>query len=255
MPENAGFHNLILAKMQPHYKGHAKQFMHAFWGAGQMSFVKHAVFVDEKAPSLNNYESFSTYMLNRFTPKSMFITEGILDALDHSSPETLVGGKLGIDATAANIVEPPKLLGDSDLLKKVKRKIADTTGLVQYMRHTNNPITVISVEKSKTGKDYFDALSSLKKNLRIVVIVDEEKNDITNPYMLIWRVTNNMDAVRDVYILDDMVMIDGTNKSKIDGFTREWPDDVECTQSVVDSLKEKSLWDLDDELYNKYQLV
>ena len=31
MPENAGFHNLILAKMQPLYKGHAKQFMHAFW--------------------------------------------------------------------------------------------------------------------------------------------------------------------------------------------------------------------------------
>ena len=255
MPENAGFHNLILAKMQPLYKGHAKQFMHAFWGAGQMSFVKHAVFVDEKAPSLDNYESFASYVLNRFTPKSMFITEGILDALDHSSPETLVGGKLGIDATAANIVEPPKLLGDTDLLKKVKRKVSDTTGLVQYMRHTNNPITVISVNKSKTGKDYFEALGSLKKNLRIVVIVDEEKNDITNPYMLIWRVTNNMDAVRDVFVVDDMVFIDGTNKSAIDGFTREWPDDVECTQSVVESLKEKSLWDLDDELYDKYQLV
>ena len=94
MPENAGFHNLILAKMQPHYKGHAKQFMHAFWGAGQMSFVKHAVFVDESAPKLENYDAFSTYVLNRFTPKSMFISEGILDALDHSSPETLVGGKL-----------------------------------------------------------------------------------------------------------------------------------------------------------------
>ena len=255
MPENAGFHNLILAKMQPLYKGHAKQFMHAFWGAGQMSFVKHAIFVDEKAPSLENYDSFGTYVLNRFTPKSMFITEGILDALDHSSPEALVGGKLGIDATAANIVEPPKLLGDTDLLKKVKRKIADATGLMQYMRNTNNPVTVISVNKTKTGKVYFEALESLKKNLRIVLFVDEEKNDITNPYMLIWRVTNNMDATRDVFVLDDMVVIDGTNKSAIDGFVREWPDDVDCTQSVVDSLKAKSLWDLDDELLNKYQLV
>jgi len=95
MPENAGFHNLILAKMQPLYKGHAKQFMHAFWGAGQMSFVKHVIFVDEKAPKLENYEAFASYVLNRFTPKSLFITEGILDALDHSSPETLVGGKIG----------------------------------------------------------------------------------------------------------------------------------------------------------------
>ena len=78
MPENGGFHNLILAKMQPLYKGHAKQFMHAFWGAGQMSFVKHAIFLDEKAPKLENYESVASYILDRFTPKSLFITEGIL---------------------------------------------------------------------------------------------------------------------------------------------------------------------------------
>ena len=116
MPENAGFHNLILAKMQPHYKGHAKQFMHAFWGSGQMSFVKHAIFVDESAPRLDNYEAFTSYILDRFTPKSLFISEGILDALDHSSPETLVGGKLGLDLTASHKVEAPQLLGDEELL-------------------------------------------------------------------------------------------------------------------------------------------
>ena len=49
MPENGVFHNLILAKIKPHYKGHATQIMHAFWGVGQMSFVKHAIFVDENA--------------------------------------------------------------------------------------------------------------------------------------------------------------------------------------------------------------
>ncbi|NLC28226.1 MAG: menaquinone biosynthesis decarboxylase, partial [Campylobacteraceae bacterium] len=32
MPENGVCHNLILAKMSPKYPGHAKQFMHAFWG-------------------------------------------------------------------------------------------------------------------------------------------------------------------------------------------------------------------------------
>jgi len=99
MPENGVFHNLILAKMQPHYRGHAKQFMHVFWGAGQMSFVKHAIFVDEKAPKLTEYELLATYILDRFSPNSMLITQGITDALDHSSPEALVGGKLGIDAT------------------------------------------------------------------------------------------------------------------------------------------------------------
>jgi len=254
MPENAGFHNLILAKMQPLYKGHAKQFMHAFWGAGQMSFVKHAIFVDEKAPKLENYEAFATYVLDRFTPKSMFITEGILDALDHSSPETLVGGKLGIDATAANIVEAPNLLGDAELLQKVKELIPDTVDLHQFMRRTNNPITVIAVEKTKNAKEYFDALLPLSTHMRIVVFVDAKKNDVHNSYMLLWRVTNNIDAQRDIYTSGLMVGVDGTNKTELDGFTRRWPDDVDCTASVVDSLKKRNIWDLDDKTYKKYQL-
>jgi len=254
MPENAGFHNLILAKMQVQYKGHAKQFMHAFWGAGQMSFVKHAIFVDENAPKLESYNTFATYVLDRFTPKSLFITEGILDALDHSSPETLVGGKLGIDATSANKVDAPVLLGDDILLQKVQELVPDAVKLHQFMRRTKNPITVITVNKTKNAKEYFDALITLSTNIRIVVFVDEDKNDVFNSYMLIWRVTNNMDALRDVFISGLMVGVDGTNKNKLDGFDREWPDDVDCTSSVVESLKQKGVWDLDEKLYNKFQL-
>jgi len=254
MPENAGFHNLILAKMQPLYKGHAKQFMHAFWGAGQMSFVKHAIFVDENAPKLENYEAFATYVLDRFTPKSMFITEGILDALDHSSPETLVGGKLGIDATAANKIEAPQLLGDAELLKAVQELIPDVVDLHQFMRRTKNPITVIAVNKTKNIKEYFDALISLSPHMRIVVFVDADKNDVRNSYMLVWRVTNNIDAQRDVFVSGLMVGVDGTNKNALDGFTREWPDDVDCTPAVIEHLKTIDVWDFDDELYKKFQL-
>jgi 4-hydroxy-3-polyprenylbenzoate decarboxylase len=254
MPENSGFHNLIIAKMKPLYKGHAKQFMHLFWGSGQMSFVKHAIFLDENAPSLENYEVLITYILDRFTPKSLFITEGILDALDHSSPETLVGGKLGLDATSAHVVEEPKLLGDHELLQKIQELIPDVVELHQHMRRTKNPITVISVHKTKSAKEYFDALVPFSANIRIVVFVDEKKNDIFNPYMLVWRVSNNIDAQRDVFISDLMVGIDGTNKNALDGFKREWPDDVECTHSIVNSLKNRKLWDLDNKIYNKYQL-
>jgi len=254
MPENAGFHNLILAKMQPHYKGHAKQFMHAFWGAGQMSFVKHAIFLDDKAPKLENYEALASYILDRFTPKSLFITEGILDALDHSSPESLVGGKLGIDATAAHKVEAPQLLGDEELLTRVQEVVPDAVNLHQFMRRTKNPITVISVNKTKNAKEYFDALVDLSTNIRVVIFVDEAKNDIFNSYMLIWRVTNNMDALRDIYISGLMVGLDGTNKNKLDGFNREWPDDVDCTTAVVESLKSKGIWDLSEKIYKKFQL-
>jgi len=122
------------------------------------------------------------------------------------------------------------------------------------MRHTKNPVTVISLNKTKIAKEYFDALVTLSTNIRIVIFVDEAKNDVTNPYMLIWRVTNNMDAQRDVFVAGLMVGIDGTNKSSVDGFTREWPDDVDCTASVVQTLKNKKLWDLNDTLSEKFQL-
>jgi 4-hydroxy-3-polyprenylbenzoate decarboxylase len=72
--------------------------------------------------------------------------------------------------------------------------------------------------------------------------------------MLIWRVTNNIDATRDIFISGLMVGVDGTNKNKIDGFNREWPGDVECTASVVESLKERNLWTLDEQTHKKYQI-
>jgi 4-hydroxy-3-polyprenylbenzoate decarboxylase len=254
MPENAGFHNLILAKMQPLYKGHAKQFMHAFWGAGQMSFVKHAIFFDENAPKLENYEAITTYALNRFMPESLFISEGILDALDHSSPETLVGGKLGIDLTKAHKIEAPTLLSDEELFLKVQELIPEASALHQFMTRTSNPITVIAIDKKRKAREYFESLISLSPYMRIVVFVDTVKNDISNAYMLVWRVTNNMDAQRDVFISGLMVGIDGTNKNAFDGFHREWPDDVDCTQSVVDSLKTRGIWNLEEKDFDFYQL-
>ncbi|MBD3798405.1 menaquinone biosynthesis decarboxylase [Sulfuricurvum sp.] len=255
MPENGVFHNLILAKMKPLYKGHAKQFMHIFWGSGQMSFVKHALFFGDDAPKLTNYEALITYALNRFLPKCLFVSEGIIDALDHSSPESLVGGKLGIDFTASYTPVALESIESSQLLEKVQALIPEVCGLTQYMRHTANPITVISVRKAERSlKETFSLLESLKEYVRIVIVVDEAKNDIHNPYMLVWRVTNNIDAARDIYRSETIVAVDGTTKTAVDGFEREWPGDVECTPSVVEHLKSLSLWDLDSKLEKKYQL-
>ena len=254
MPENGVFHNLILAKMKPLYKGHAKQFMHIFWGSGQMSFVKHALFFGEDAPKLTNYEALITYALNRFIPKCLFVSEGITDALDHSSPEALVGGKLGIDFTASYSPVAPESIESSVMVEKLRAILPEVVGATQYMRHTANPITVVSVQKNRSLKECFNALEKLSSFLRIVIFVDEAKNDIHNPYMLLWRVSNNIDASRDLYYSDSIVAIDGTMKTEVDGFEREWPGDVECTPSVVERLKALSLWDLDSKLEKKYQL-
>ncbi|MEW5832605.1 MAG: menaquinone biosynthesis decarboxylase [Campylobacterota bacterium] len=254
MPENGVFHNLILAKMKTLYKGHAKQFMHIFWGSGQMSFVKHALFFPEDAPKLTNYEALATYALNRFQPKCLFLSEGITDALDHSSPEALVGGKLGIDFTASLAPQQPESIETAALLEKIAALIPETVNVAQYMRHTANPVTVVSVRKGERSiRDRFASLETLERYLRIVIFVDEAKNDLYNPYMLIWRVSNNLDAQRDLYRGNTVVALDGTTKTAADGYEREWPGDVECTPAVVERLKSMGIWDLDELLEKKYR--
>ena len=256
MPENGVFHNLILAKMQVHYPGHAEQFMHAFWGVGQMSFVKHAIFVGEDAPALEDHEALAAHIFNRLEREKILITHGIVDHLDHASSRQFVGGKLGIDATAKEEVETgiEVLLDDSVLFARCGEIVPQIKALKQYMTHTKNPICVISVEKSVSQKETIAKLEPLAPHIRVLVIVDHANNDLENPYMLIWRVVNNIDAQRDV-ILEPFIAIDATNKNELDGYPREWPGDTFCTKEVLDTLQQKGLINIDEKFIKKFGLL
>ena len=255
MPENGVFHNLILAKMKVHYKGHAQQFMHAFWGVGQMSFVKHAIFVGEEAPPLEEYEALTRHILERLDPAKILITEGIVDQLDHASPQTLVGGKLGIDATGPKMPDAvQQRLSDRELLEKMRQEAPEIIALKQYMSETPTPITVVAVRKERSVKATLDALTPLARYVAIVVVVDAENNDLANPYLLLWRVVNNIDARRDI-LLDPFIAVDGTNKNLLDGYVREWPGDTHCDPEVLERLKEKGLIDIDDGEIRRWGLL
>ncbi len=65
---------------------------------------------------------------------------------------------------------------------------------------------------------------------------------------------NNIDALRDV-ILNPFILIDGTNKGKIDGFSREWPKDTHCSKEVLDRLQNMGLIDIDEEFIRKFGLL
>jgi len=255
MPENGVFHNLILAKMKTLYKGHAQQFMHAFWGVGQMSFVKHALFVGEDAPELEESKALAVHILNRLDSSKILITQGIVDHLDHSSSEQFVGGKLGVDATGDEVEEGlEELLSDKELLEKIQEISSRVIGLKQYMKKTKNPICVIAVDKKKSQLKLIKKLKALKKHIKMLVIVDHENNDLNDAYMLIWRVVNNIDAGRDV-ILKPFIAIDATHKSEVDGYEREWPGDTFCTKEVLDMLQEKGLIDIDEAFIKKFGLL
>ena len=254
MPENGVFHNFILAKIKPRYKGHAQQIMHAFWGVGQMSFVKHAIFVDENAPALTDYSALSEYILNRIDKKSLLITSGIIDALDHSSDETLVGGKLGIDATGESKTAAITPLSDEELFARVKTCDATIVALKQYFIQSANPITIVQFEKQRSAKVVFEKLAVLKEHLSIVIFVDTLQNSVDNAYMLLWRVVNNIDARRDIY-LEPFFGIDATNKNNLDGFTREWPKDVNCDERVIKDLRDRGIINITDKEIEDFQVV
>jgi len=185
MPENGVFHNLILGKIKTAYPGHAQQIMHAFWGVGQMSFVKHAIFVDQDAPELPSMEVIP-HILNRFATENILITKGVVDALDHSSPKFAVGGKLGVDCTGNDIVDLGiEILEDEILLEKMQDISSDVKGLKQYYKDTKSPIVIISVEKNRSQKYLIEELKPLFNHIKILAIVDEKNNDLENAYMLI----------------------------------------------------------------------
>jgi 4-hydroxy-3-polyprenylbenzoate decarboxylase len=255
MPENGVFHNLILGKMKTLYKGHAQQFMHAFWGVGQMSFVKHAIFVNADAPELEDDTAITEYILNRLNPSKILITQGIIDALDHTANESLVGGKLGIDATDKEVKHGiQEALDDKTLLEKMLSIDSSIIELRQYFTHTKNPICVITVNKSQSMKNTIEKLKELQNHIKVLVIVDKKNNDIDEPYMLLWRVVNNIDAQRDI-LLEPFISVDGTNKSEIDGFNREWPGDTFCTKETLDNLQERGLINIDETFIKKFGLL
>ncbi|GAA7667313.1 menaquinone biosynthesis decarboxylase [Helicobacter pylori] len=256
MPENGVFHNLILAKIHTRYNAHAKQIMHAFWGVGQMSFVKHAIFVNEDAPNLRDTNAIIEYILENFSKEKILISQGICDALDHASPEYAMGGKLGIDATSKSNTPHPTLLNDNALLALLQDKMPNIVLLKQYYPHTRNPICVISVEKKdKSVIELAKNLLGFEEYLRIVIFVEHISNDLNNPYMLLWRVVNNIDAQRDILTSKHCFFIDATNKGVMDKHFREWPAETNCSMEVIEDLKKKGLLKDFEALNQKFHLT
>ena len=253
MPENGVFHNLILAKINALYPAHAKQAMHAFWGVGQMSFVKHAIFVGSDAPELAEYDKFADFVLDKFGSESVLISQGVCDQLDHASPNSCFGGKLGIDATQDFCKFSPAVLSDDELLAKFQSVSPNVKELRQFKKQSKTPICVIKFEKESPVKELFSKLLEFKEFFKLLVVVDMQ-NYLENPYMLLWRVTNNIDALRDIYIDGENFCVDATSKSELEGYTRGWPMQTDCEREVVADLVKRGVVKDEPELFHKFEI-
>ncbi|HEF5016614.1 TPA: menaquinone biosynthesis decarboxylase [Campylobacter coli] len=252
MPENGVFHNLILAKIDAKYPAHAQQIMHAFWGVGQMSFVKHAIFVDKKAPNLDDYDALIPYILNRFNTNKILISEGICDQLDHASPNSCFGGKAGLDACEEAMVEELEILEDEKLLELFTTKI-EPVNLKQFYKESKSPIVCILLDKKEKIEQSFEKLLEFKKHFRILVFLDSN-NKLENPYMLVWRVVNNIDAKRDIFIKEERLGVDASAKGEVEGYLRAWPKQTDCTKSVIEDLILRNILENNPDLFNKFEI-
>ena len=100
MPAEGIFHNLVLVSIRKRYPGHARKVIHGLWGLGLLMLAKAIVVVDEWVDVQNPGEAAWQALGNVDWSRDTLISDGPVDQLDHASYTQLLGGKIGIDATA-----------------------------------------------------------------------------------------------------------------------------------------------------------
>jgi len=99
LPLEGVFHNCAIFQIRKEFPGQAFRVMDFAWSMGQMMFTKYVIVVDEDV-DCHDYSQVAWRCFNNVDPdRSILITKGPLDVLDHSSKWERHGFKMGIDAT------------------------------------------------------------------------------------------------------------------------------------------------------------
>ncbi|MDU7692708.1 MAG: menaquinone biosynthesis decarboxylase [Helicobacter sp.] len=253
MPENGVFHNLLLMRVKQSYPSHARQILSSLWGNGQMSFAKHVIILNEFTPDLRDYERLSEFILNNFDVKNLIFTHGVSDALDHAARNFGESGKVALLCTENK--QNKQNLQDLSLLQNALQGLPEFALSKVFFEHTNCPILIIGIKKQ--GIKILDRIKDLAKNSAtfIVIFVDEHKNDLNNPYMLLWRIVNSIDVSTDCLISNAAIFIDATDKSALEGFNRIYPKETNATRDVLKKLEELNLIPpLSDKIYRAFHI-
>lgn len=99
LPMFGAFHNAAFLKIRKEYPLHARRIMHAIWGAGQMSWTKTIVVVDEDVDVHDSHAVLKAVGEHCEPARDSELVRGPVDILDHAAPFLGVSGKLGLDAT------------------------------------------------------------------------------------------------------------------------------------------------------------
>ena len=125
--------------------------------------------------------------------------------------------------------------------------------LRQFKTGSKTPICVVKFEKDRPAKELFAKLLAFNEFFKLLVVVDMQ-NYLENPYMLLWRVTNNIDAMRDIYAESEHFCVDATSKDELEGYTRGWPMQTDCDREVVASLVKRGVVKDEPEQFSKFEI-
>ncbi|MBE0475979.1 MAG: menaquinone biosynthesis decarboxylase [Coriobacteriia bacterium] len=99
LPLEGVFHNCAIFRIRKEFPGQAFRVMNFAWSMGQMMFTKFVIVVDEDV-DCHDYSQVAWRCFNNVDPdRSILVSKGPLDQLDHSSAHERYGFKMGIDAT------------------------------------------------------------------------------------------------------------------------------------------------------------
>ena len=248
MPLEGVFHNCVIVSIDKRYPMQARKVMSALWSMGQMSFVKTIVVVDSKI-RVNDYEKIFDLLLERFFQNNnLFFTEGILDVLNHSSDQALYGSKVGFDATDKikgeigyndiPIVETKNIITfDSEL----EKGLFDEVNQFLLLRRKKGPaILLAAIDKTKPGQSANFIKNFFEQNNEVsFLVVFEGHVHLDDTSRILWKFFSNLDPKRDFYFFGNRVGIDVTQKYPEEGYTQDWPEEIEMSSEIKKRVNKK----------------
>lgn len=245
MPVEGVFHNLVLVSIKKEYPGQSSKVMHGLWGSGQMSFCKTIIVLDA-AIQPSDPEAVIPTILNTIDVETDLLpTKGILDVLDHASPEALHGGKVGIDAThrvdgeaprPARVPSPGPLSMDIVMAALTASHDIFLDCRILYPEAAHPLILFMIEEQAGTKNAVVEALlSSRFLPARCIMVIFETPITASNSELL-WRACANVDPARDFYLRSGRLVIDATAKTKARAGARPWPEEIAMSAEVKERV-------------------
>ncbi len=249
MPVEGVFHNCVIVSIDKRYPLQARRLMSAFWGLGQMSFVKTILVVDA-AVDVKNVESVLRVLLDTVDmDRDLFFPDGVLDVLNHASDNFLYGSKLGIDATTkiegepgygatVETREPPT----PDIVDSVMKQFSEVRAARVLELQVKRPVLLVSREKTgpfQTVEFIREFFQQAEFDAVAILIVFEGHVDVQNYSEAMWKLFNNIDPRRDFHFHEGRLGIDAGKKFPEEGYKQEWPDEIEMSEEIKNAVDKK----------------